>query len=99
MGSELLDLLGLLVDDVGRISDVVVDELLVRLVDERCEEEDRGGDKSKTPNRDNLDQVVGEECAEESLAPVSMPSAIIGVGSLQQQTQRHFLQKRCAETR
>ena len=67
MASELLDLLGLGVDDVGCVLDVVVDELLVRLVDERGEEDDRGGDQGEAPEWDDLDQVVGEESANEGL--------------------------------
>jgi hypothetical protein len=67
VASELLDLLGLGVDDVGCVLDVVVDELLVRLVDERGEEDDRGGDQGEAPEWDDLDQVVGEESANEGL--------------------------------
>jgi hypothetical protein len=67
VASELLDLLGLGVDDVGCVLDVVVDELLVRLVDERGEEDDRGADQGEAPEWDDLDQVVGEESANEGL--------------------------------
>jgi len=67
VASELLDLLGLGVDDVGCVLDVVVDELLVRLVDERGEEDDRGVDQGEAPEWDDLDQVVGEESANEGL--------------------------------
>ena len=67
VGGELLDLLGLLVDHAGSIGDVMVNELLVGLIDERCKKEDRGGDESKTPQRDDLDQVVREEGTEEGL--------------------------------
>jgi hypothetical protein len=67
VAGELLDLLGLGVDDVGCVLDVVVDELLVRLVDERGEEDDRGGDQGEAPEWDDLDQVVGEESANEGL--------------------------------
>ena len=64
---ELLDLLGLCVDHVGGILEVVVDELLVRLVDERGEEEDGGGDEGETPEWDDLDQIVRQESSDEGL--------------------------------
>jgi hypothetical protein len=67
VASELLDLLGLGVDDVGCVLDVVVDKLLVGLVDERGEEDNRGGDQGEAPEWDNLNQVVGEESANEGL--------------------------------
>lgn len=67
VAGELLDLLGLGVDDVGCVLDVVVDELLVRLVDERGEEDDRGTDQGEAPEWDDLDEVVGEESANEGL--------------------------------
>jgi hypothetical protein len=67
MASELLDLLGLGVDHIGGILEMVVDELLVRLVDERSEEEDGGGDQGKAPEWDDLDQVVREESSNKSL--------------------------------
>lgn len=71
VAGELLDLISLLVDNVGGIGDVVVDELLVGLVDERCKEEDGGGDEGKTPQWDDLDQVVRGEGTKEGLAMVS----------------------------
>jgi hypothetical protein len=67
VAGELLDLLGLLVNNAGSIRDVVVNELLVGLVDEGRNEEDGGGDESKTPQWDDLDQVVREESTEEGL--------------------------------
>ena len=76
VAGELLDLLGLLVDNVGGVGDVVVDELLVGLVYERSHEQDRRGDESKTPQWDDLDQVVGEEGTKESLRLVSAYSGI-----------------------
>ena len=45
MASELLDLLGLLVDNGGCVGDLAIDEFLVGLVDERGEEEDGSGEK------------------------------------------------------
>jgi hypothetical protein len=67
VAGQLLDLLRLCVDQIGGILEVVVDELLIRLVDERGEEEDGGGDKCETPEWDNLDQIVGQECSDEGL--------------------------------
>jgi len=55
VGSEVSDLLGLLVHNIGGIVDVVVNELLVGLVDKRSEEEDTCGEKSHTPEWDDLD--------------------------------------------
>lgn len=71
VAGNLLDLLSLLVDDVGDVGKVVVDELLVGLVEEGAEEDGRGRDQGKTPERNDLDKEVGEEGAEESLRPVS----------------------------
>lgn len=72
VAGELLDLRGLLVDNAGGIVDVAVDEFLVGLVDERGKEEDGGGDESKAPQWDDLDQVVGGEGTEEGLVMVSV---------------------------
>lgn len=55
LAGELLDLLSLLVDNIGGILKVVVDELLVRLVDERSEKEDRGRYQGKAPEWDDFD--------------------------------------------
>ena len=67
VAGKLLDLLGLGVDHIRGVLEMVVDELLVRLVDKGAEEEDGGGDQGKTPEWDDLDQVVGEESANEGL--------------------------------
>lgn len=67
MAGELLDLFGLLVDDMGGILDVVIDELLVGLVDEWGKEEDGGRDERHAPKWDNLDQVVRDESRKEGL--------------------------------
>lgn len=64
---ELLDLFGLLVCDVGRLREVVVDEFLICLVDKRCEEQDGGRDETQAPEWNKLNQVVGDECTEERL--------------------------------
>ena len=55
VAGELLDLFGLLVDNVGGVLDVVVNEFFIRLVDKRAEEEDRGGDESEAPEWNDLD--------------------------------------------
>ena len=39
MAGDLLDLLGLLIDDLRDVGEVVIDKLLVSLVDEWAEEE------------------------------------------------------------
>ena len=67
MAGDLLDLLGLLVDNLRDAGEVVIDQLLVSLVDEWAEEESRGGDEGKTPERHDFDKEIGEEGAEESL--------------------------------
>jgi len=68
---ELLNLLGLLVDDVGDFGDVVVNHFLVVLVDKGCEEDDEGGEEGEAPEWENLDKEVGEEGTKESLGFVS----------------------------
>lgn len=67
LAGEGLDLLGLIVDDLGGAGEVVIDELLVGLVDKGSKEEDGGGDKRQSPEWYNLDEVVREECGNESL--------------------------------
>jgi hypothetical protein len=67
VAGKLLDLLGLLVDNIGGIVDVVVDELFIRLVYEWAEEEDGGRDESKTPEWDDLNQIVGQKSSNEGL--------------------------------
>lgn len=67
VAGELLDLFGLLVDNVGGVLDVVVNELLIRLVDEWAEEEDRSGNEGEAPEWNDLDQVVGQESSNEGL--------------------------------
>lgn len=67
LGCELLNLDGLLVDNTGCVSNLLVDDLLVLLVDEWSEEENGSSDQCKTPERNNLDQVVGDEGRDEGL--------------------------------
>lgn len=58
---------GLGVDDIGRLLELVVNQLLVAGVDKRHEEGGRGGDKGETPVGDDLDEVVRYEGTEERL--------------------------------
>ena len=67
LASHVADLVGLGVDDIRRLLDVVVDELLVGRVDERDEEQRRGEDQSEAPVRDDLDEPVGDEGRKEGL--------------------------------
>ena len=45
-----------------------IDDFLVLLVDEGAEEDDGVEHEEETPERDELDQEVGEEGSDESLA-------------------------------
>lgn len=67
LAGDLAQLLGLAVDQVGGLLEVVVDELLVGGIDQGNEEQEGGGNQSKAPVRDDLDQVVRQECANSSL--------------------------------
>jgi hypothetical protein len=58
---------GLLVDDILCLCDVVVNSLLVGLVYERGDEDNGGRDQGKTPEWNNLDEVVRDKGTEESL--------------------------------
>lgn len=64
---NLLKLLSLGIDNILGVLKVVVDQLLVGGVDEGYGEEEGGGKERKTPVRDNLDEPVGEECADADL--------------------------------
>lgn len=65
---DLAHLRGLLVDDAAGVLDLRVDHLLVLLVDQRRQEEQRRRDQREAPEWHDLDEVVGEEGAEEGLA-------------------------------
>jgi hypothetical protein len=71
VAGELLDLLGLLVDNVGSVGKMMVNEFLVGLVNQGTEEKNRCRDECQTPQWDDLDEVVGEESTEESLEIIS----------------------------
>jgi hypothetical protein len=64
---KLLNLLGLLVDNIGNVGNMGINKLLVGLVDERCEEEDCSREKAEAPDWDNLDEEIGDEGTEEGL--------------------------------
>ena len=67
LSGHIADLRGLIIDDVARVAEVVINELLVLNVDERGQEDDAVGDKSKTPQRDEFDEPVADEGGEEGL--------------------------------
>lgn len=81
VASELLDLLRLLVHNLGNVIDLFIDEALVGLVDKRSEKENAGGDERQTPQRNNLNQIVGEESTEEGLLLLTL-SAMADTGKL-----------------
>ena len=64
---KTLDLRGLLASDLSALLKLSVDDLLVLNVDERSEVGDEGGDQCQAPERDELDEEVGDERGEESL--------------------------------
>jgi hypothetical protein len=53
------------------LPEVLIDELLVGLIDERGEEEDRGGNQGKAPVGNDLDEVVGDESTKSGLASMT----------------------------
>ena len=67
VASKLLDLLGLLVHNVGSMADVVIDNLLIADIDQRAEEHNRSTNQAHSPEWNNLDQIVGEEGSYTSL--------------------------------
>ncbi len=71
LASELLDLFGLLRDNGGNIFNLRINDLFVGLVNQRSEEEDCGCQEGKTPEWNNLDEVIGDECTDEGLLILS----------------------------
>ncbi len=71
LASELLDLFGLLGDDCGNIFDLRINDFLVGLVNQRCDEEDRGCQEGKAPDGNDLDEIIGDECTDEGLKTLS----------------------------
>ena len=64
---KVADLTGLWIGDVRGIFEVVIDQLLVRNVNERTEVENAGRDEAKTPERGKADQEVGNKGGEKCL--------------------------------
>lgn len=89
-----LDLGGLSVDDVGGALEVLINQLLVRSIDKRNEKGHSGGNESKAPVRDELDEVVREVGGNTSLHySVSAPNGT-GIGSLTAVEAQMFSTKR-----
>lgn len=61
LASDLLELVGLRLDNAGNLLQVLVDHLLVGLVDKRGYKGKGSGHQSKTPVWNNLDQPVGDQ--------------------------------------
>jgi hypothetical protein len=68
LGTEVLDLCRLLVGNVVALLKLGVNDLLVLDVDERTQVGNNGGDERQAPQRDELDEEVGDERSKESLA-------------------------------
>ena len=69
--SQIFDLGCLLPYDIAGVFEVAIDELLVLNVDKRSEEHDTGSDQRHTPEGDDFDEIVGQECSYEGLFEVS----------------------------
>ena len=67
LAGNAAQLLGLRVNHIRGLLQVVVNQLLVGGVNERGKEGDGGCDESQAPVGNNLDQVVREECRESNL--------------------------------
>lgn len=67
LAGNAAQLLGLRVDHIRSVLQVVVDKLLVGGVDERSKECDGRGNESKSPVGNNLDQVVRQESSSGNL--------------------------------
>jgi hypothetical protein len=68
LGTEVLDLCRLLVGNVVALLKLGVNDLLVLDVDERTQVGNNGGDERQAPERDELDEEVGDQRSEEGLA-------------------------------
>lgn len=55
------------IDSLAGMLELGVDELPVGQVDERREEDDRGGDQGEAPVGDDLDEVIRDEGGESGL--------------------------------
>lgn len=67
LAGDAAELARLLIDDLAGLVQLGVDKLLVGGVDQRNAEESSGADEGKTPERNNFDEVVREEGADEGL--------------------------------
>jgi hypothetical protein len=65
--SQTLDLSSLLAGDLTALLELAIDDLLVLDVDERGKVGDEGGDQGQAPERDELDEEVGDQGSEEGL--------------------------------
>lgn len=68
LAGNLANLCSLCIDDLGQLLDLSINESLVGFVNQWAEEENRGADESETPERNDLNEVVGDESGEESSA-------------------------------
>jgi hypothetical protein len=71
VAGKLLNLLGLLVHNVGSMADVMINDLLIADVDQRGEEHNRSTNQAHPPEWHNLDQIVGEKSSNASLYKIS----------------------------
>jgi len=71
VAGKLLNLLGLLAHNFGSMADVMVDTLLIADIYQGDEEHNRSTNQAHSPEWHNLDQIVGEECSNTSLYPIS----------------------------
>lgn len=68
LGGQVFDLVGLLTNDLSKMFELSINHLLVLNVDERTNKDDDGAEQGKSPERKELDQVVGNEGREEGSA-------------------------------
>ena len=67
VAGKLPNLLGLLAHNVGSMADVVVDDLPIADINQGDEKHNRSTYQTHSPERYNLDRIVGEECSNTSL--------------------------------
>jgi hypothetical protein len=72
LGSNALDLGSLAVDELGSVVDLLIDELLVRGVDQRHNEGNGSTNEGKSPEGNELNKVVRNESSDESLPTVNI---------------------------
>lgn len=75
LGGKIAHLGSLVADDVARVGDVLINELLVLDINEGSQEDDAVGNQSETPQGDPLDKPVADEGRKEGLDIVSMSSS------------------------